>query len=80
VHAVRSDGVREEVGDDAIGSGMTTGTPPTVLRPKGGLPRDGVSDGDCAASREAMEAPKEAASMARCRGRRRRRGWENWAA
>jgi hypothetical protein len=80
VQVVRSDGVREEVGDVATGSGMMTGTPSTVLWPKAGLPEDGVSDGDCAASREVMEAPGEAASMARCRGRQRRRGRENWAA
>jgi hypothetical protein len=49
-------------------------------RPKAASPGDGVGDGDGAASREAAEAPREAASMARCQGRQWRRGRENWAA
>jgi hypothetical protein len=41
---------------------------------------DGVGNGYGAASREVAEAPREAASMAWHRGRRQRRGWENWIA
>jgi hypothetical protein len=69
VQAVRSDGVGQEVG-------TTMGTPPAASRPKAGLPKDGVGDGDRdgAMSREVAEVPREAASMARHRGR------ENWAA
>jgi hypothetical protein len=82
VQAVRSDGVGQEVGNGAMGSGtatgsgMTMGTPPAASRPKAGLPKDGVGDGDRdgAMSREAAEVPREAASMARRRGRK------NWAA
>jgi hypothetical protein len=88
VQAVRSDGVGQEVGNSAMGSGTATGsgttmgTPPAASRLKVGLPKDGVGDGDRdgAMSREAAEAPREAASMARRRGRRWRRGRENWAA
>jgi hypothetical protein len=43
----------------------------------GGVKAEG---GDDAASREAAEVPREATSMARHRGRRRRRGQETWAA
>jgi hypothetical protein len=81
VQAIRSDGVRE-VGDGTTGSGTTMGTPPAVSRSKAGSPKDGVDDGDSndAVSREATEAPREVASMVWHRGRRRCRGWENWAA
>jgi hypothetical protein len=88
VQAVRSDGVREEVGDGAMGSrtatvtgsGTTMGTPPATSRPKAGSPKDGVGDGDSdgAVSREAAEAPRETASMARRRGRRRRHRGRQW--
>jgi hypothetical protein len=88
VQAVWSDGVREEVGDGAtgsgmattIGSGMTMGTPPAASRPKAGSPKDGDGDSDGVVLREKVVAPREAASMARCRRRQRRRGRENWAA
>jgi hypothetical protein len=95
VQAVQSDGVGEEVGDGATRSGTATelgttmGTPPTASRLKAGSPKDGVGDGDNdgVVSREAAEAPREVVSMARCRGRwrrrsgrRRHRGWENRAA
>jgi hypothetical protein len=43
----------------------------------GGVEAEG---GDGAASREATEAPREAASMAWHRGRRQHRGRETWAA
>jgi hypothetical protein len=95
VQAVQSDGVGEEVGDGAtgsgtaMGSGMMMGTLPAASRLKAGSPKDGVGDGDSdgAVLREVADAPREAASMARCRGRQRRRrgrrrcrGRENWAA
>jgi hypothetical protein len=77
----------EKKSGTTTGSRMMTGTPLAALRLKAGLPRDGVGDSDDAALREAVEAPREAASMAWHRGRRRwhrgrqqRRGWENWAA
>jgi hypothetical protein len=76
VQAVRSDRVGEEVGDGVMGSGMATatgsGTPPVASRLKAGSPKDGVGDGDSdgVVSREVAEAPREAASMARHRGRR----------
>jgi hypothetical protein len=49
-------------------------------RPKAASPGGGVGDGDGAASREVAEAPREVASVARCRGRQCRRGRENWVA
>jgi hypothetical protein len=81
VQAVRSDGIREEVGDGATrsgtttGSGTTMGTPPAASRLKAGPPKDRVGDGnnDGAVSREAVEAPREATSMAHRRGRQHRR-------
>jgi hypothetical protein len=47
-----------------MGSGTMTRTLPVASRPKVGSPRDGVSNGDGAVSREAAEAQREAASMA----------------
>jgi hypothetical protein len=60
-----SDGVREEVGDGATGSGTVTGVrdydgdTANGIEAEGGV-RDGVGDG--AVSREVAEAPREVAS------------------
>jgi hypothetical protein len=58
------------------GSGTATG-----VRDDDGGTASGVKaeSGDDTASREAAEAPREAAFMARRRGRRWHRGRENWA-
>jgi hypothetical protein len=62
-----SDGVKEEVGDGATGSGTTTRVRDNDrnvgggIKAKGGV-RDGVSDGGDTLSREAAKAPREAAS------------------
>jgi hypothetical protein len=62
-----SDGVREEVGDGATGSGMVMGVGDDDGDAAGsieaeGRVRDGVGDGDSVESREAAEAPREVAS------------------
>jgi hypothetical protein len=59
------------------GSGTTT-----RVRDDDGVTASGIKaeGGDGAASREAVEAPREVASMAQRRGRRRRRERETWAA
>jgi hypothetical protein len=52
------------------------------VRDDDGVTASGIKaeGGDGAASREAVEAPREVASMAQHRGRRRRRERETWAA
>jgi hypothetical protein len=75
VQAVQSDGVGEEVGDGAMGSGTMTGSGTTTgsqlvaSRPKAGSLGDWAGDSDGAALRDVAEAPKEGASMARRRER-----------
>jgi hypothetical protein len=76
VQAVQSDGVGEEVGDGATGSG----TPPAASRLKAGSPGDGVGDGDGAMSREVVSMARHRGRWWRRRERRRCRGLENWAA
>jgi hypothetical protein len=61
-----SDGVREEVGDDATGSGIAMGVRDDDGDAAGGIEaeggvKDGVGDVDDAASSEAAEAPREVA-------------------
>jgi hypothetical protein len=61
-----SDGVGEEVGDGVTGSGIAMGVRDDDGDTAGGIEaeggvRDGVGNGDDAASREAAEAPREVA-------------------
>jgi hypothetical protein len=70
-------GWRNGVGDGATGSGMAMGVRDDDGGTVGGVKAEG---GDGATSREATEAPREAASMARHRGRWQCRGRETWAA
>jgi hypothetical protein len=74
-----------KVRDDVRGSGTVTGVrdddgdTADGVEAEGGV-GNGVGDGNGAVPREAIEAPREAALMARCRGRRWRRGRETWVA
>jgi hypothetical protein len=60
-----------------VGSGMEMGVGDDDGVTLGGVEAKG---GDDVASREVAEAPREVASMARHRGRRRCRGRETWVA
>jgi hypothetical protein len=68
-------GVDNRVG--ATGSGTATGVGDDDGGTAGGIEAEG---GDSATSREAVEAPREVASMARHRGMWRRKGRETGAA